>query len=194
LLPFSKTFSGLASEFEKQITVLLLPSSSLDAASTHQRRSDWREEFLSVPDNSVFSAPVSAVMPELQQLTVTPSALTPVCHASNSSCVTASNNCSGHGYCYLKYASKDEAIASDCYACKCVQTLVQNPDGTVKTVQWGGAACQKKDVSTPFFLVAGITILLLVAVGNGMRLLFSVGQENLPSVIGAGVGNSRAPK
>ncbi|KKA19261.1 hypothetical protein T310_6775 [Rasamsonia emersonii CBS 393.64] len=85
-------------------------------------------------------------MPKLQQSKTTPSTLMPVCHASNSSCVTATNNCSGHGHCYLKYASKDEAIASDCYACKCEKTVIQNPDGTVKTVQWGGAACQKKDV------------------------------------------------
>lgn len=149
---------------------------------------------MSKSSNPLFSAPDTPIMPKLQQSKTTPSTLMPVCHASNSSCVTATNNCSGHGHCYLKYASKDEAIASDCYACKCEKTVIQNPDGTVKTVQWGGAACQKKDVSTPFFLLAGITILTVAAISSGIKMLFSVGQEELPSVIGAGVGISRAQR
>lgn len=71
---------------------------------------------------------------------------------------------------------------------------MQNPDGTVKTVQWGGATCHKEDVSTPFFLLAGITILAVVAISSGIRMLFGVGQEELPSVIGAGVGISRTQR
>ena len=64
----------------------------------------------------------------------------------------------------------------------------------VKTTQWGGPACQKKDVSVPFFLLAGFTIAILATVTWAVGLLFSVGQEKLPSVIGAGVAGPRAQK
>ncbi|KAL1960751.1 hypothetical protein VTO42DRAFT_6581 [Malbranchea cinnamomea] len=117
------------------------------------------------------------------------STLMPVCYASNSSCNDATNNCSGHGYCYKKHGSKDGSnTAGDCYACKCARTIVRtNDDGTVKTVQWGGPACQKKDVSTPFFLLGGLTILLVVVIGGAIGMMFRMGQEELPGVLSAGV-------
>lgn len=43
----------------------------------------------------------------------------------------------------------------------------------------------------PFFLLASITILAILAVSAGIGMLFSVGQQELPSVINAGVN---APK
>ncbi|KAK2773057.1 hypothetical protein FQN53_004285 [Emmonsiellopsis sp. PD_33] len=117
-----------------------------------------------------------------------PSTLMPVCYADESACSEATQNCSGHGSCYRKYGAKDGSSMGDCYACKCKSTVVRtNKDGSVKTVQWGGAACQKKDVSIPFFMIAGLTILLVMAIGGGISMLFSVGMEELPSVIGAGV-------
>ena len=61
-------------------------------------------------------------------------------------------------------------------------------------MQWGGPACQKKDVSTPFWLLAGITIFLVSVVSWGIGLLVSIGQEELPGVIGAGVAGPRAQK
>lgn len=115
----------------------------------------------------------------------------PLCHASNSSCESATGHCSNHGYCYRKYKSTDAAVNDDCYACKCVTTVIKNSDGSVKKINWGGAACEKKDVSSPFFLLASISILLVLAIGGGIGMLFSVGQEELPSVISAGVGGSK---
>lgn len=44
----------------------------------------------------------------------------------------------------------------------------------------------------PFFLLAGITILLMSAASWGIGLLYSVGAEPLPGVIGAGVAGVRA--
>ena len=64
----------------------------------------------------------------------------------------------------------------------------------MKTVHWGGPACQKKDVSMPFFLLAGLTIGLIAVVAWGIGLLISIGQEDLPSVIGAGVAGPRTQK
>ena len=118
--------------------------------------------------------------------------LAPVCHASNSSCEDATNSCSGHGSCYLKYsAGKKDDGAGDCYACRCKSTTVKNSDGTTKKIQWGGVACQKEDISSPFFLIAGVTVFAIILIGSAIGMLFSVGSEELPSVIGAGVGTSK---
>ena len=70
----------------------------------------------------------------------------------------------------------------------------ENEDGTQKTVQWGGLACQKKDVSVPFFLFASFGVAMAALVFGAIGMLFSMGSEELPSVIGAGVAGPRAPK
>lgn len=183
----------LASE-SQQTTVLLLPSpSNWKTIPNIKPRYDSKKEFLSKLSNSIFDSHESQDIPTEIRASV-PSTLMPVCYASNSSCVDATNNCSGHGRCYRKYASNNEAAGSDCYACKCVDTVVKKKDGTIKRIQWGGSACEKRDVSTPFFLLAGITVVIMVAVGSGIGMLFSVGQEELPSVIGAGVAAPRAQR
>lgn len=64
----------------------------------------------------------------------------------------------------------------------------------IKTTQWGGPSCRKKDVSVPFFLLAGLAIALAAIISWGVGLLYSIGQEDLPSVIGAGVAGPRAQK
>lgn len=46
----------------------------------------------------------------------------------------------------------------------------------------------------PFFLLAGLSIALVGAVTWGVGLMASVGQEELPSVIGAGVAGPRVQK
>lgn len=119
------------------------------------------------------------------------STLAPVCHASNSSCAEATKNCSGHGSCYLKFGTGVEGGTGNCYACQCQQSVVRNSDGTTKTVQWGGSACQKKDISSPFFLVAGVSLLAVTLVGSAIGMLFSMGAQELPSVISAGVGGPK---
>lgn len=118
----------------------------------------------------------------------------PVCHSSNSTCSEATGNCSGHGFCDKKYGTQDDGAASECYACKCQKTVEKKPDGTTRTVRWGGPACQKEDISSPFFLIAGITIMIMAAAGTAVGMLFGVGQEELPGVISAGVGSVRAQK
>lgn len=122
-----------------------------------------------------------------------PKTILPVCHSDKETCDSVTNSCAGHGKCVLKYTTgSGENLNSTCYACKCGNTTRVNPDGTVKTTFWGGPACQKKDVSSPFFLIAGFTIVLIATVAWGIGLMFSIGQEELPSVIGAGVAGPRA--
>ncbi|OQE14459.1 hypothetical protein PENFLA_c038G03658 [Penicillium flavigenum] len=120
------------------------------------------------------------------------STLAPICHVSNSSCAESTNDCSGHGSCYLKYGSGLEGTTGNCYACQCKQSIVRNSDGTSKTVQWGGSACQKRDISSPFFLVAGVSLLAIILVGSAIGMLFSMGSQELPSVISAGVGGPKS--
>lgn len=122
-----------------------------------------------------------------------PKSILPICHSDKETCDSATNSCAGHGKCILKYTTgSGENLTSTCYACKCGNTTRINADGTVKTTSWGGPACQKKDVSSPFFLIAGFTIVLIATVAWGIGLMFSIGQEELPSVIGAGVAGPRA--
>lgn len=128
---------------------------------------------------------VPHVQSRRSQIDDLPSTLLPVCHSTNTSCTSVTNGCSGHGSCYLK--------SGDCYSCKCQKTTVKTADGSLRTVQWGGPACQKEDISTQFFLLGTITVLAVLAVAGGISMLFSVGQEELPSVISAGVSSVRVP-
>ncbi|KAJ0420992.1 hypothetical protein BJY00DRAFT_282809 [Aspergillus carlsbadensis] len=125
----------------------------------------------------------------LEQETKVPLTLAPICYPSNSSCTESTNSCSGHGVCYKKSGSE-----GDCYACRCQETLVKNEDGTELLVRWGGAACQKKDISSPFFLISGVTIAIIVIIGTAIGMIYSVGTAELPGVISAGVGAPRTQK
>jgi hypothetical protein len=119
----------------------------------------------------------------------------PLCQPSQEKCISATNNCSGHGIPYRKPGDPSAPSAKECWTCKCDNTVRRDKDGKViKTTQWGGPSCQKKDVSVPFFLLAGLTLALVAIVGWGIGLLYSIGQEDLPSVIGAGVTGPRAQK
>jgi hypothetical protein len=168
-----------SSTSKREVTVVVLPSNVESEGLPRARRSP-----ASLAQQNTFRRR-STQDSSLQ------STLAPVCHASNSSCVEATNDCSGHGSCFLKYGSGVEGTTGNCYACKCHQSLVRNSDGTTQTVQWGGSACQKRDISSPFFLVAGVSLLAIVMVGSAIGMLFSMGSQELPSVISAGVG---APK
>ncbi|KAJ5985151.1 hypothetical protein N7499_008571 [Penicillium canescens] len=181
----SKTLQSLirqlaqtSSTGEREITAIILPRG---LQSKPLSRQDVNQQSGSIAKQDTFKRSTQPLQ----------STLAPVCHASNSSCAEATNNCSGHGSCYLKYGSGVEGTTGNCYACQCQQSVIRNSDGTTKTVQWGGSACQKRDISSPFFLVAGVSLLAIVLVGSAIGMLFSMGSQELPSVISAGVG---APK
>jgi hypothetical protein len=115
------------------------------------------------------------------------------CYSTNDTCQSATNNCSGHGQCRRKYKSEDPH--DSCYTCGCIpsinMTKTANGNETAKRTYWGGAACQKQDVSSPFWLLVGITVVLAGITSAGIGMLFNVGEEKLPSVIGAGVSGPR---
>lgn len=117
------------------------------------------------------------------------------CFTSYNSCVTATNNCTGHGLCRDKYAdsTSDGQPAGDkqCFMCHCLPTLAHPDKDDGEENHWGGAYCQKIDISSPFWLLAGTSILLVGIVAGCIGMLFSVGEEKLPGVIGAGVSRSK---
>ncbi|GAB7356713.1 hypothetical protein MBLNU459_g7418t1 [Dothideomycetes sp. NU459] len=111
----------------------------------------------------------------------------PQCFSSLSSCQSMTRNCTGHGSCSLKFTDRDASNnGAPCYSCVCTADVRTTKNGK-KTTQWGGPACQKKNVVTPFWLLAGFTVIMVFLITWGVGLLWSMGEEELPSVIGAGV-------
>lgn len=115
------------------------------------------------------------------------------CYLSLNACVTNTNNCSdGHGLCFDRNANTTSKSQRPCFSCHCMSTIVsQRGPKSFRTVRWGGRACQKKDISVQFWLLAGFTITIVGAVTFAIGLLYSVGEEKLPGVIGAGVSRSK---
>ncbi|CAG7927109.1 unnamed protein product [Penicillium olsonii] len=171
----------LLASSQREVTAVILPPGSTSVTLSRRGEKSIR--------SSVGSQNIAQQSTQDSSL---PSTLAPVCHSSNSSCAEATRNCSGHGSCYLKFGTGAEGTTGNCYACKCQQSIVKNSDGTTKTIQWGGSACQKKDISSPFFLVAGVSLLAILLVGSAISMLFSMGSQKLPSTISAGVSNPRS--
>jgi hypothetical protein len=110
-----------------------------------------------------------------------------LCHATLDACTNATSSCSGHGSCVRKFGPAAGESGPSCFTCAC--KAFYDKDRKL-TTYWGGAACQKRDVSAQFWIIAGFSALLVGLVAWAVGLMFSVGAEKLPGVIGAGV----APK
>jgi hypothetical protein len=157
------------------------------------------------PEAILSSQPVPAVskVPDLEDFPVIIQAesskgpvrgILPSCFTSMSACQTQTHNCSSHGECKLLHkgrgsGSNQETV--DCYGCACAATI-KHKDGkgmeSQRTVTyWGGPACQKKDISVEFWLFVGSGVVLAFLISAGIGMLYSMGAEELPSVIGAGV-------
>ena len=116
----------------------------------------------------------------------------PACFLSLSSCETETRNCTGKGTCTKQFHDPDSGSNGvDCYACVCTPT--KSEDGR-KTTYWGGPACQKKDISIEFWLIALFTVGLVFLVTFAVGTIWEMGSEELPSVIGAGVSGTGARK
>ncbi|KAI9662495.1 MAG: hypothetical protein M1821_008662 [Bathelium mastoideum] len=134
--------------------------------------------------SSLSSAPTS---------TAPPKGILPACFPNIKDCNSSTNACSGHGSCQLKFTNKDrDGSLGECYACICKNTVTKNDMGQITTTVWGGPACQKRDISTSFWLLAGFTTVMVSVIAWGIGLLVSMGSEDLPSVIGAGVSGPGA--
>jgi hypothetical protein len=117
----------------------------------------------------------------------------PMCHSSLDSCVSSTNNCSGHGACYKKYGSANDTTGA-CFTCGCMitnETFKYNDGHRTgwRYQSWGGSACHKKDVSGPFWLIGIFSVVMVGLVSWAIGLMYSIGEEKLPGVIGAGVSS-----
>lgn len=119
-----------------------------------------------------------------------PSGILPARYSSQDRCENVTNYCSGHGSCKLRHNYKVGNSMTQFYQCVCEEE-VRTVDGSTRTTVWGGPACQKRDISVEFWLLGGFTIVFVALISWGLMMLYAMGQEELPSVIGSGVS---APK
>lgn len=112
----------------------------------------------------------------------------PSCFKSEESCVSATGNCSMHGNCLNKYAGSDGSDDDNsCWTCHCLSTRSKSGSLT----HWAGPICAKKDVSVPFWLLSGVSLALVGILSLSVSMLFNVGEQKLPGVIGAGVSRTK---
>ncbi|KAJ7665716.1 hypothetical protein B0H17DRAFT_1019207 [Mycena rosella] len=107
------------------------------------------------------------------------------CHTTLDACSNATSSCSGRGECAA--ASKS---GRTCFVCSCGTTRT-GEGRTLKTATWVGESCERKDISGPFVLLAGTTIVLLLVIAGSISLLYSVGNIELPSVLMGGAVNAK---
>ncbi|KAF3482046.1 uncharacterized protein GIQ15_04805 [Arthroderma uncinatum] len=195
-----KALNGLSSDSNVESTVITVPY-DVYIKNQKQKRSGADKAKLNARQaqpaaaNKAARADSTSTSSAVPSSTFTPTApfYVPICYAKNETCMERTNSCSGHGSCYLKRSTSKNSTSSDtkgddCYACKCHRTVVSTTkDGQTKTVQWGGPDCSKRDVSMQFWLIGGISLLLVMGVGYGIGMLFSIGEEELPGVLSAGV-------
>ncbi|APA09370.1 hypothetical protein SS1G_12165 [Sclerotinia sclerotiorum 1980 UF-70] len=173
-----------ASKAEMNVLVILMPDSRRGSGSygsyvrPSQKKLSSRQQFeepmSEFVGHQVQEAPSSNS--SYKNNTVIKTTL-PVCHASLDSCTSSTNNCSSMGACYKKYTSQ----SGDCFACRCDADSGR-----------GGSACQKRDISGPFWLIFISSFVLVGLVSWGISMLYSIGDEKLPGVIGAGVSSNKA--
>lgn len=196
-----KTLAGVAKSEKMNIMVVLMPESSWSTKSNNSYGSYERVSQKQLGLRAVAEEPItetqSASTTASETKQTTPAApskyikgVAPLCYTSFDSCISSTNSCSGHGDCYKKTNGSDTTSA--CFACQCKpqQESSTREGRTYKWVtHWGGGACQKKDVSAPFWLLAGFTIAIVTVIGWSIGMLYSIGEEKLPGVIGAGVSS-----
>ena len=189
-VPFLKK---LAKSGELESTIILLPAVPETASSkqwskkTQELRRRQAETVITALDETSESpaAPTSSHVDN--PIFHAPKDL-PACFKSKDSCAHETRNCSGHGLCQNKWAGGEGSSSSEvCFTCHCLST--RSEAGSV--THWAGRACTKQDISVEFWLFAGFTLALLGILTLAIGMLFSVGEEKLPGVIGAGVSRSK---
>jgi len=183
---------GLARQGKMETTIVLLPAVAESTDSKYW--SDSREELRRRQDEQVISEAQTATPAESTSsqsgsvLFQAPKGPIPSCFTSEDSCTSTTGNCSGHGLCQDRYANSDGTSGRDvCYTCHCLSTVGE----TGSITHWAGSTCVKQDVSVPFWLFAGFILTLGGILWLSVAMLYSVGEEKLPGVIGAGVSRSK---
>ncbi|EGX95456.1 hypothetical protein CCM_00110 [Cordyceps militaris CM01] len=193
ILEALRSIPKLAEAGKVEATVVLLPGTGNDAKPSWSDKPQElrRRQAEQVISSNHKAAPVSLVHPVASSSTSpTPKKPIPACFSSSESCVEGTNNCTGgHGSCVNKYGAVPENPKEGdvCFVCHCKSTANKNSGPT----HWGGPTCAKQDVSVPFWLFFGFTVIIVGVVWMAISLLYSVGEEKLPGVIGAGVSRAK---
>ena len=192
-----EVLSDIATSKEQESTVILMPSDikiakrSFNPYGSYEMPSilNIREVLDEAPlsESSKTSSSVSKPTSPPKKPSMVNTTI-PFCYYSKDYCNERTNNCSGHGECRQKYAEREEVDggSASCFSCFCTPTS-EVKEGSIKTTYWGGPACQKKDVSVPFWLFAGFTVAIVAMLSWAVGLLYSIGDESLPSVLSSGV-------
>lgn len=192
ILDALRSIPKLAKTGSIEATVVLLPDTSANAKPSWSDKPQElrRRQAEQVISSNHKAAPVSVTHPAASSSTLHAlKKAVPSCFNSNETCIAGTDNCSGHGTCVNKYGviPENPKEGEVCFVCLCKPTHNNNSGPT----HWGGASCGKQDVSVPFWLFFGFTIGIIAVVWMSISLLFSVGEEKLPGVIGAGVSRSK---
>jgi hypothetical protein len=200
-MDFQDTLARLGKTQKMNVAVVLMPESSW---STKSKNSYGSYERLSQKQPSRREL-VEELATETQSVSLTQTAqattsnppkhirgVAPLCYKSLEVCQNSTNDCSGHGQCYKKSNGTETKLP--CFACQCQPQKETGTSGSktyTRITHWGGGACQKEDISGPFWILAIFTVLLVGIVTWSIGMMYSIGEEKLPGVIGAGV-SSRA--
>ncbi|PTB68174.1 hypothetical protein BBK36DRAFT_1115307 [Trichoderma citrinoviride] len=174
--------ASLAEIGEMQVTLLLLPSVGKSSGKKQALNRRQAERVISSFRKTAAPAVPTSPANKNQNMLVSKTPIA-ACFDSVDSCVSATGNCSHQGQCLDRFKS-DAAGGPVCFACHCLSTR-ETDDGPL--THWAGPTCAKKDISVPFWLFAGFTLLLLGTISLAVTMLYNVGEEKLPGVIGAGV-------
>lgn len=184
-----------ANEGLMETTIVFLDDSTTSTSSDRRRQLQFQNERVAAEPDTTFvssthgsSSSSSSGEKVFDAFSGRPSAI-PSCFASQNACETTTSSCSGHGVCADRWAGAGSDRA--CFACRCGKTVEEDSEGRRLVYDWGGATCQKLDISAPFWLLAGVSLTLVATIAFCIGLLFSVGEEKLPGVIGAGVSRSK---
>ncbi|KYK57473.1 hypothetical protein DCS_04483 [Drechmeria coniospora] len=179
----------LAKSGELETTILLLPSTSNSKSWSdlpQELRRRQAEQVISSYDKAAASS--TSAVPE-KPIAFPSKMPIAACFNSKKSCMIATGNCSSHGSCLDRYASAEEdgKKKEACFACHCLSTKSESG----KVTHWAGPSCAKADISVAFWLFVGFTVAMVGIVWLAIVMLFNVGEEPLPGVIGAGVSRSK---
>lgn len=187
----------LAANGEMETVIIAMPESSRNSKLRHwsskpeELRRRQAEEVMTMTetDDHDQPAPTTPVQSTAPFVGNAERGTIPSCFGSQDACVKATGNCSGHGECLNKYAKADgQSAGKECFSCMCLGTKNET---TGSVTHWGGRTCSKIDVSVPFWLFVGFGIAMVGTLTFAIGLLFSVGEEKLPGVIGAGVSKTK---
>ncbi|KAH8921079.1 hypothetical protein BT69DRAFT_1221967 [Atractiella rhizophila] len=115
------------------------------------------------------------------------------CYASQTACEDETYNCNGRGGCVVGASLSTLQPGEECWVCKCGRTEEGSGNGK-RTSYWAGEMCEKEDYSNDFLLLFGSSLALIVVVTLSIKLLASVGDGELPSVLSSVSGGHSSTK